>query len=192
MSYARNLAKFATAVGGLAPAGAVLPFAGATAPTDWLLCAGQTVSRTTYADLFAAIGTAYGAGNGTTTFTLPDLRGRIPGGKDDMGGTAASRLTTASGGVDGTTLGAAGGVQAHTLTSAQIPAHSHPVTDAGDSHTAMVTGGAGGGSFGVGDNGASASTSTATTGITVGNNTGGGSAHPNVQPTIVLNYIIKT
>ena len=83
------------------PTGTVVPFAGPSAPTGWLFCFGQTVSRTTYAALFAALGTTYGAGDGSTTFVLPDLRGRLPSGKDDMGGTAASRLTTAGSGVDG-------------------------------------------------------------------------------------------
>jgi microcystin-dependent protein len=86
MSNAPNLAAAATVAGGLAPAGVLLPFAGSTAPTGWLLCAGQAISRATYAGLFAVIGTAYGAGDGTTTFNVPDLRGRIPAGKDNMGG----------------------------------------------------------------------------------------------------------
>ena len=79
------------------PAGCVMPYAGATAPDGWLLCHGQAVSRTTYADLFGAIGTAYGPGDGSTTFNLPDLRGRVAAGRDDMGGTDAGRL---AGGVD--------------------------------------------------------------------------------------------
>ena len=82
-------------VGGI-PSGAVLPFAGTAAPAGWLLCYGQAVSRTTYAALFNALGTAYGAGDGSTTFNLPDLRGRVPGGKDDMGGVAAWPTTTPS------------------------------------------------------------------------------------------------
>lgn len=75
------------------PSGVVLPFAGSSAPSGWLMAYGQAVSRTTYAALFAAIGTAHGVGDGTTTFNLPDLRGRVAGGKDDMGGTAANRLS---------------------------------------------------------------------------------------------------
>lgn len=74
------------------PAGVMVPYAGTAAPSGWLVCAGQAVSRTTYAALFAAIGVIYGAGDGSTTFNLPDLRGRVVAGEDDMGGTAASRL----------------------------------------------------------------------------------------------------
>jgi len=105
--------------------GTVLDFAGATAPTGWLLCYGQAISRTTYAPLFAAIGTTHGAGDGSTTFNLPDCRGRVAAGKDDMGGTAAARLTSAGSGVAGTTLGGAGGAETVTLTATQIPAHTH-------------------------------------------------------------------
>lgn len=64
------------------PAGAVMPYAGSTAPSGWLLCDGTTVSRTTYANLFTAIGVTYGSGNGSSTFTLPNLTGRFPIGLD--------------------------------------------------------------------------------------------------------------
>lgn len=160
------------------PSGTVVPFAGTSAPTGWLFCFGQAVSRTTYADLFTALGTTFGVGDGSTTFTLPDLRGRIPGGKDDMGGSAASRLTTGGSGVNGTTLGASGGAETHTLSSAQMPSHSHTVAAttnrenaSGGSGTVAVVGGV----------------STMTS-----NTEGSGSSHNNTQPTIVLNYIIKT
>jgi microcystin-dependent protein len=83
--------------------GEVVPFAGSTAPAGALLCYGQTVSRTTYAGLFAAISTTYGGGDGSTTFHLPDLRGRVVAGKSDMGGSDAGTL--AGGGVLGATLG---------------------------------------------------------------------------------------
>jgi len=83
------------AVGALVtiPSGMLAPFAGTSAPSGWFLCYGQAVSRTTYAALFTAIGTVYGIGDGSTTFNLPDLRGRTIAGQDDMGGSAASRLT---------------------------------------------------------------------------------------------------
>jgi microcystin-dependent protein len=108
--------------------GMLMPYAGSSAPSGWLLCYGQAISRTTYADLFTAIGTTYGSGDGSTTFNIPDFRGRAAFGKDDMGGSAASRLTTAGSGVDGSTLGTGGGSQ---LTQQ----HTHTVTDPGHNHT---------------------------------------------------------
>jgi microcystin-dependent protein len=91
-------------IAGAVPIGVVNPFAGATAPSGWLLCFGQTVSRTQYSGLFLTIGTTYGAGDGSTTFALPDLRGRTIAGEDDMGGTAANRLTSGGSGITGTTV----------------------------------------------------------------------------------------
>lgn len=88
--------------------GVVEDFAGTTAPAGSLLCYGQAISRTAYAGLFAALGTVHGAGDGSTTFNLPDLRGRTTAGKDDMGGSSAARLSTY---IASTTLGAAGGSQ---------------------------------------------------------------------------------
>lgn len=75
----------------LVPTGAVMPFAMNAAPTGWLACSGQAVSRTSYADLFAAIGTTFGAGNGSTTFNLPDLRGEFVRGVDDGRGADTGR-----------------------------------------------------------------------------------------------------
>jgi microcystin-dependent protein len=119
--------------GGLVPPGFIGPYAGTTAPTGWLLTYGQAVSRTTYAGLYTAIGTAYGAGDGSTTFNLPDLRGRAPFGKDDMGGTAAGRITNAVSGLVATTLGVTGGDQ-------NVGAHGHGVTDLGHTHTVIDPG----------------------------------------------------
>lgn len=126
------------------PAGVVSSFAGTTAPTGWLLCFGQAISRTTYADLFGSLGTTYGAGDGTTTFNLPDLRGRVTAGKDDMGGTSAARLTAGSSGITGTTLGAAGGAQTVTLTPGQSGirdhVHSNTITQTNHTHGNTLTG----------------------------------------------------
>lgn len=159
--------------------GTVLDFAGTAAPTGWLLCFGQSLLRTDYPALFVAIGTTYGAVDGTH-FTLPDARGRVAAGKDNMGGAAASRLTTAGGGVDGATLGAAGGAETHTLTAAQIPAHTH-------GQTAIPTGSAGASGYPVMSNSSGGSNASGVTSA----NTGGGNAHPIAQPTLVLNKIIK-
>ena len=87
----------------------VNPYAGATAPAGWLLCWGQAISRTVYSTLFTAIGTTYGVGDGSTTFLLPDMRGRVAAGKDNMGGTSADRLLGQSQGMAGSTLGSTGG-----------------------------------------------------------------------------------
>lgn len=115
---------------GILPAGAVIPYAGSAAPAGWLMCGGQEVSRTDFAALFAVVGTTYGSGNGTTTFNIPDLRGRVIAGEDDMGGTAANRLTAGGSGITGATLGASGGAETVTLTSAQsgVSAHQHANT----------------------------------------------------------------
>jgi microcystin-dependent protein len=101
--------------------GVIEDFAGATAPAGTLLCYGQAISRTTYAGLFAALGTAHGAGDGSTTFNLPDLRDRATIGKGDMGGPAANRITSAVSGIDTTVLGVAGGAQSKTANVSSIP-----------------------------------------------------------------------
>jgi microcystin-dependent protein len=131
--------------------------------------------------------------NAHKTIRLPDLRGRVAAGKDDMGGTAAGRLTAAGSGVTGTALGAAGGAETHRLTGGQMPQHSHHITDPGHVHAVPTrgdlvnTGRAGAHAAGTG---APGQTQSATTGITI-DNSGGSEAHNNTPPTIVVNYIIK-
>lgn len=83
--------QFRTALG-VVPAGSVLSFAMSTAPTGWLKANGAVISRTTYADLFAAIGTTFGVGDGSTTFAIPDLRGMFLRGWDDGRGVDTSRV----------------------------------------------------------------------------------------------------
>jgi microcystin-dependent protein len=173
------------------PSGAVFPYAGISQPSGYLFCYGQAISRSTYSDLFSAIGTTYGSGDFTTTFNLPDLRGRVVAGQDDMGGSSANRLTGASGGVNGDTLGAAGGDEGHQLTAAQLAAHTH---SAGSYQTTIPTFANEEGSEQVlqrntGVNQA-AFTSYALTGSS--GSTGSNAEHNNVQPTFILNYIIKT
>ena len=193
-----TLAKLAAAVQALlVPTGSVSSFAGTSEPTGWLFCYGQAISRTTYAALFAAIGTTYGSGDGSTTFNLPDLRGRVIAGQDDMGGTSANRLTGLSGGLNGDTLGATGGSETHTLTEAQLAAHRHFVanTDSlsdgtpgplvNNQQVAQANSTSGNAGYILHN-----SSTEATVGRT--SSTGSGSAHNNVQPTIILNYIIKT
>lgn len=135
---AGTIAESNMADGTYVPVGAIMQFAGASAPTNWLLCDGSERQVSTYPALDAVLGTTYGArtngsgGAGSSHFRLPDLRGRVVAGKDDMGGTPAGRLTATASGVTvlsaANTLGATGGSQVHTLSSSQIPAHSHPAT----------------------------------------------------------------
>jgi microcystin-dependent protein len=160
------------------PVGTVVKTACSSAPTGWLLCYGQAVGRATYSDLFDAIGTAYGAGDGSTTFNLPDLRGRVAAGVDNMGGSAAGRLTSTVMSPDGNTLGAVGGSQTHTLSTAQLPPHNHELktsTAAGANATYLGVSHAG-----------------TLNANKFTENAGSGAAHNNTQPTILLNYMIKT
>lgn len=195
------------------PSGSIIVYAGSSAPTGYLFCDGSAISRSTYATLFGIISTTYGVGDGSSTFNLPDIRGRVVAGKE----ASASLLTSALGGLDGNTIGNTGGNQAITLTAAQsgVPAHTHTLTM--DAHTHTFTGsphnhtydktgtygtGAGGmSSHGIGENLQDTSSTTAggtnasvTTTGTIANNAtaNASSAHANVQPTIILNYCIKT
>ena len=183
-------AKLATSVQqSLAPTGALMAYAGASAPSGWLLCAGQAVNRTTYAALFATLSTAYGAGDGSTTFNLPDLRGRVPAGKDDMGGTSAARLNSLA----STTLGGSGGAQAHTLAESEMPSHEHFVASntnassplSNTNYVAKTYDGTSNLDYSLRGNATAATVGLSST-------AGADGAHNNVQPTIILNYIIKT
>jgi microcystin-dependent protein len=104
------------------PLGSMLEFTGTTAPnSSFVLPFGQAISRTTYAAYFAVVGTTYGPGDGSTTFNVIDKRGRVSAGKDDMGGSAANRITAAGSGITGTTLGSAGGAETVTLAQNALP-----------------------------------------------------------------------
>jgi microcystin-dependent protein len=103
--------------------------AGAAAPTpQWLLCDGAAIGRTAYAKLYAAIGVVYGVGDGSTTFNLPDLRGRAPVGTGSGTGLSARAV------------GAKWGVESIVLATAQLPAHSHPVSETAHNHPIAAVG----------------------------------------------------
>lgn len=180
---------------GSEPAGVIKAFAGShtVVPSGYLLCNGQAVSRTVFSALFSVIGTTYGAGDGSTTFNVPDLRGRVIAGIDNMGAIAsAGRLTVFT----ATTLGAVGGhqnMQAHQhsgTTGSENTTHTHADNFVTTTHpTGFSSGGTTHQALGY---------STQQTGGQSTNhqhafntNTTGTGSQENVQPTMALNYIIK-
>lgn len=146
------------------PSGAVLPFGTTSIPAGFLACDGSAVSRTTYASLFAVVGTGYGVGDGSTTFNVPDLRSRCIMGHSGSG--------------DYTYLGATGGEATHELTIPEMPAHTHAIT--------MCGGDLQGGHY------APTSATIGTPGTSASGSYGGGTAHDNMPPYILLKWGIKT
>lgn len=183
------------------PIGCWFPYGGTTAPTNWMLCDGRLISRTTYPILFARLGTFFGPGNGTTTFAIPDMRGRVAAGKDDMGGTPASRLTVGSAaGVPGNVLGGVGGIQSTSLTVAQMASHAHGgLTSVNGAHTHPYSIPAAGVSMNAGGTPIRANTvlDGSFNTIAAGDHQhtvfaeGGNAPHTNVQPTLISSYIIR-
>lgn len=148
----------------LCPIGAVLEWYAASTPAGYLRLEGQAVSRTTYSKLFALWGTTFGAGNGSTTFNLPDRRGRVAVGVD-------------SADIDFGIVGAKYGTKTHTLTTAEMPAHGHNLT------TYAPGSGSTSGIAGTGDGAPYQSVSV--------NTAGSGNAHNNVQPSIAAHFIVR-
>lgn len=148
--------------GFLAPVGGILMFGGNIAPEGWLLCNGSAVSRVTYADLFSVVGATFGSGDGVSTFNLPDFRRRVSVG---AGGTGTPTLPSS--------IGATGGEERHILTVAEIPSHTHNYKDLNVNGSAEFP--SGDGHFGFGPT----------------EPTGGGQSHNIIQPSLVVNFIIK-
>ena len=217
------------------PLGAGMPYFLPAAPnSSFAFPSGQPISRTTYAALFALMGTTYGAGDGSTTFNLPSLGGRLLACRENMNGAGAEgRITPAGSGITGTTLGATGGAQNVVLGVGEIPSHahanvlsdpghahgvsdpthSHGVNDPTHAHESGTLGLAGGGGSGFTSGVLAAGgviVNAAATGISLQSSTagisiqaagtgasvvnaqaGGGGAHNNMPPTMIVNYIIR-
>ena len=179
-STAEQLASLDDSVSAhVSPVGTVMAYAGSGAPTYWLLCNGGAISRSTYSELFSAIGTAYGSGDGSSTFNLPDLRGRVVAGV----GASGTPLSSFS-------LGSTGGEENIVLTTSQIPSHDH--VRYGENDDARASGG-GAGYGGKRSNASVRNPQNVPFGKTFYTTpTGGGAGHSNIQPTMALNYIIHS
>lgn len=149
-------------------AGIISLFGGSTPPSGWLLCDGSAVSRNTYAELFAAIGTTFGIGDGVATFNIPDFKGRVAAGLD---------LTQ----TEFDMLGEKGGFKTHTLTTAEMPSHTHLIKGYSGVDDSNFTG----------LNGAFAASDAVTPFDQQTLATGGGAAHNNLQPYTTVQYIIS-
>jgi microcystin-dependent protein len=161
------------------PSGSMFMWPTVTSPTGWLICNGSAISRSTYATLFAVISTTYGVGDGSTTFNLPDLRGRSP-----FGVSTSYALATTGGSADAVVV-----THTHTATST--------VTDTGHTHTAtgsnLLTGPSSDFSWGNGT-ATTRTTNSSTTGITVATsnaNAGVSGTGANLSPYLAINFIIK-
>lgn len=168
----------------ITPAGIVTPYAGTTAPTGWLMCDGSAVSRATYAALYTAIGTAYGAGDGTTTFNLPDAKGRVIVSRD-------------SGQTEFDVLGETGGSNTHSLANANLPRYSGSVSFHGGGSATILSNATGSGvtaginrtSYRAGGGDIGGANSKDSFALNIGQTTP--TPISNIQPYLVTNYIIK-
>jgi microcystin-dependent protein len=189
------------------PIGGMMPYLGVNVTggnvpnSNFALPFGQAISRTTYSVLFGLCGTLFGVGDGTTTFNIPDIRGRSIFALDNLGGgAAAGRITVAGGNFDGTVNGNSGGSQNETLTQAQLPVFSQTPTFSGtlqtwnlnqtvNSNSGVIAGGSAAGSF---DHTSITPTVTITPAGTISAVTfGSGSSHPQMPPSMVLPYILR-
>ena len=158
---ATSLSGNGSALTGVVPAGVITMYGATSPPSGWLVCNGQAVSRKTYSALFAAIGTTYGSGDGSTTFNVPNLKGRVPVGYD-------------TGQTEFSTVGKTGGAKTHKLTVNEMPKHRHSLNRS--SHSQAM------GGYGDMFNGS---------GTTYTSYEGGGNAHNNLQPYLSLQFIVK-
>jgi microcystin-dependent protein len=161
----------------LMPVGVVLPYVSSDAPNGWLNCQGQELYRGDYPALFAVIGTTYGAGDGSTTFRLPNLAGRVV-----VGQGSGPDLTPRS-------MGATGGAETHTLTSEEMPSHSHTSNATGGA-VGLITANGFNTAVDVDSSPVEPNVYAAPAALSI-NSTGEGASHNNMQPFAVLNYIIK-
>lgn len=182
----------------LMPSGTVLDYAGAVAPVGFLACDGAAISRTTYSDLFAAIGTIWGSGDGSTTFNIPNFNGRTSIGNGNYTDPVSGSITRS--------VAQSIGAEAHVLTTPQIPSHTH--TQNAHSHavqsangpTAISLNNPGNAGILAEDAPAGGYVSTAPVGgnkyiqdtVATNQNTGGGLSHNNMQPSLVVLKMIKT
>lgn len=180
----------------LSHSGLIMAYAGSTSPEGWLICDGSAVSRTTYATLFSLIGTTYGVGDGSTTFNIPNIKGRAIVGYD----SSQSEFNI---------IGKTGGAKTHLLTTSEIPSHTHgSATLSGSfnvhgSGSATVLSGASGGVVSVGtarsqyrSGGSNTNGATSYDAININaththTSVGSDTPHNNLQPYIVFNYLIK-
>ncbi len=159
---------------GVVYTGIISAYGAATPPLGWLLCDGSAVDRTVYAALFSVIGTTWGIGDGTTTFNIPNLVDRFPLGA----GSAA--------------LGTYGGASSVTLTTTELPAHSHTITDPGHAHTTLAAASTSTAGTDPGDVTTGGMTGSASTGITGTNSAGSGGAFSILPPYAAVIWMIKT
>ena len=182
------------------PTGSILDYAGTSAPSGWLLCYGQSLDASAnpeYQALYDVIGNTYG-GSSNTNFVVPDLRGRVVAGQDDMGGTSANRLTGATGSVDGDVLGGTGGLETTRHAFMETPMNSSNFQDPGNNYIGSVTSDIDSWLTGGSSSSVTHSVTVRNVGGTIGSNGTAGTevrharyTAPNIQPTIILNKIIK-
>jgi microcystin-dependent protein len=165
------------------PTGCIIPWSDTSVPTGFLECNGQAVSRSTYATLFAIVATTYGAGNGSTTYNVPDLKDNVPLGRSNSAALASSggaNTVTATGNVGGSTANA-------TLSTAQLAAHTHGSTPNSGVHPTTL-----GGYSNSCCGGSSGSTGSGTGHAHNMSATFAGDATSVVQPYLTILYVIKT